>query len=336
MRKGHARLVKIIRNFRGCRIGVLGDFMLDELLRGEATRISPEAPVPVVLIANPDRAEGFFPGGAGNVAANISALGGRPVIFGVTGEDESGRRLTELLEQRGIATATLAKEAARITPRKVRIVAHQHQLLRLDFERPTRISERTTRSLVRHFTRWAGKLKALIVSDYQKGTVTTELYRQILALARQRRLPVFVDPKPEHPEICRDATVVTPNLREAELMAGLSMRDRHRLEVGGRRLLAELGCENLLITRGGEGMTLFESDGTVHELPSVPRPVYDVTGAGDTVIAVLALAYGAGATLRDAAALANAAGSRVVLQFGTSEISPQELLDALSRRLGNS
>lgn len=330
MKRDRARLAKIIRKFRGCRVGVLGDYMLDELLRGEATRISPEAPVPVVLVANPDRAEVFFPGGAGNVTANIAALGGRPIPFGVLGADESGRRLADLLERRGIATATLARESGRITPRKVRIAAHQQQLLRLDFERPARVSERAQGVLIRYFTRWAGKLRALVVSDYQKGTVTTELCRRVLSLARQRRLPVLVDPKPEHPEICRGATLVTPNLHEAELMAGLPMRDRHRLELGGRRLLAELGCENLLITRGGEGMTLFGSDGEVHELPSVPRPVYDVTGAGDTVIAVLALAYGAGATLREAAELANVAGGRVVLQFGTSEISSQDLLDALS------
>lgn len=336
MKRDRSRLAKIIRKFRGCRIGVLGDFMLDESLRGEATRISPEAPVPVVLITNPDRAEGFFPGGAGNVAANIASLGGRAVAFGALGADESGRMLAELLKGRGIATATLAKEGGRITPRKVRIAAHQQQLLRLDFERTTPITDRTTRSLIRNFTRWAGRLRALVISDYQKGTVTSTLCREILSLARQRRLPVFVDPKPEHPEICRGATVVTPNLREAEVMAGVSMRDRRQLEVGGRRLLAELGCENLLITRGGEGMTLFGSDGLVHEFSSVPRPVYDVTGAGDTVIAVLALAYGAGATLKEAAELANAAGGRVVLEFGTSEISPQELLDALREHPGNS
>jgi D-beta-D-heptose 7-phosphate kinase/D-beta-D-heptose 1-phosphate adenosyltransferase len=149
-------------------------------------------------------------------------------------------------------------------------------------------------------------------------------------------VPVFVDPKPEHPEICRDATVVTPNLREAELMAGVPMRDRHQLEVGGRRLLAELSCSYLLITRGAEGMTLFESAGAIHEIPSLPRPVYDVTGAGDTVVAVLALAYSAGATMREAAQLANLAGGRAVLKFGTAEISPEELLEAVASNFKDS
>jgi len=330
MTKDRARLAKIIRGFRSRTIGVLGDYMLDELVRGEATRISPEAPVPVVLIQNPQTAETCYPGGAGNVAANIAALGGRPIPFGAIGKDASGVRLLDLFRTRGIGRGALVKEGGRMTPRKVRIAAHQHQLLRLDFEKPAEISERTRRALVRHFVRWVGKLSALIVSDYQKGTVTTELCAQILTVARQRRVPVFVDPKPEHPEICREATLVTPNLREAELMAGAPLRTARERELGGRRLLAELGCENLLITRGADGMTLFSRNGEIHEIPSMPRPVYDVTGAGDTVIAVLALAYGAGATLKEAVLLANAAGSRVVLKFGTAEISPEELLDTLN------
>jgi D-beta-D-heptose 7-phosphate kinase/D-beta-D-heptose 1-phosphate adenosyltransferase len=329
MTKTQTRLPSIIRGFRGRTIGVLGDFMLDELLRGEATRISPEAPVPVVLMDAHRAAEGF-PGGAGNVAANIAALGGRPVPFGAIGRDASGRRLRALLQRRGIPEATLVQEDRRVTPHKVRVVAHQHQLLRLDFEKPQSISRRTAETLARNFARWVGRLHALIISDYRKGTVTTELCTQVKALARQRRVPVFVDPKPEHPEICRHATLVTPNLHEAELMAGVPLRDRREIEVGGRRLLSALDCSALLITRGAEGMTLIEAGGAIHEIASIPRPVYDVTGAGDTVIAVLALAYAAGATLREAAVLANLAGSRVVLKFGTAEISNQELLDVLA------
>ncbi|MBI1984230.1 MAG: bifunctional hydroxymethylpyrimidine kinase/phosphomethylpyrimidine kinase [Acidobacteria bacterium] len=326
------RLTGIIRNFRRQTIGVLGDYMLDELLRGEAARISPEAPVPVVRMGSPHEGEGFA-GGAGNVAANIAALGGRVIPFGAIGDDESGDRLRALLRDRRIPCATLVREPGRVTPRKVRIVAQQHQMLRLDFETPTLISARTEASLIRTFTRWVGRQNALVISDYQKGTVTTGLCHQVSALARQKRVPVFVDPKPEHPEICRNATVVTPNLRAAELMAGVSLRDRQALETGGQRLLAEFECSYLLITRGSEGMTLFESNGEVHEITSVPRPVYDVTGAGDTVIAVLALAFSSGATMREAAELANLAGGRVVLKFGTAEISPRELLDAVTANL---
>lgn len=260
MEKNPRRWAQIIRRFRGRRVGVLGDFMLDELLRGEATRISPEAPVPVVLMKDAGALDGF-PGGAGNVVANIRALGGRPVPFGAIGPDESGKRLRGLLKARGISSESLVAEGGRVTPRKVRIVAHQHQLLRLDFEQPAPITTRTAQVLARNLSRHVGGLSALIISDYQKGTVTTELASHAVSLSRQRRLPVFVDPKPEHPEICRHATLVTPNLREAELMLGRPLRTRQDLIAGGRRLLSELDCSNLLITRGSDGMVLFGADG---------------------------------------------------------------------------
>ena len=329
MKRKQKPLARILSQFSGQTVGVLGDFMLDELLRGEATRISPEAPVPVVLMdGHPEPWR--FPGGAGNVAINIRALGGRAVPFGAIGLDGSGDVLCKELKARGVSCSTLVRERGRITPRKLRIVAHQHQLLRLDFEKPAPISPKTSVSIGRSFARWAPKLGALIISDYRKGSVETELCSQVLSVARQRRIPVFVDPKPEHPEICHHATAVTPNLHEAELMAGHSMRDGASLEAGGRRLLAELDCNYLLITRGAAGMTLFEKGGAVHNVTSEARPVYDVTGAGDTVLAVLALAFSSGAPMVDAARLANTAAGRVVLRFGTSEVSPQELLMAIN------
>lgn len=329
MDKNQTRLARIVRHFRGRTIGVLGDFMFDELLRGEATRISPEAPVPVVLMGHPHEGEGF-PGGAGNVAANIAALGGRPIPFGAIGWDESGKRLLSLLKSRRIPCDALLREHGRVTPRKVRIVAHQHQLLRLDFEEAAEISPRVAATLARRISQWTPRLDALIISDYRKGTVTTELCDRVIRLGRKEGLHIFVDPKPEHPQICRHATMVTPNLHEAEKMLGHPLRTRRDLVEGGRRLLAKLGCANILITRGSEGMTLFNHLGKPHNIPGVPRPVYDVTGAGDTVIAVLALACSSGATMEDAAHLANLAGGRVVLKFGTAEITPRELTDAIA------
>ena len=329
METSKARLARIIRGFPRRTIGVLGDYMLDEFLRGDATRISPEAPVPVVKMGSRHEGE-LYAGGAGNVAVNIAALGGRAIPFGVIGNDETGDQLGALLRTRRIPTASLLRERGRVTPRKIRIVAHQHQMLRLDFESPARIAPRTEAALLRVFTRWMGRLDALVISDYQKGTATTELCHQISAIARQKRVPVFVDPKPEHPEICRNATVVTPNLREAELMAGIKMQSRQALGTGGQRLLADFDCSYLLVTRGSEGMTLFEPNSEPHEIHSLPRPVYDVTGAGDTVIAALALAFSSGATMKEAAELANLAGSRVVLKFGTAEITGRELLDAVA------
>jgi rfaE bifunctional protein kinase chain/domain len=327
MKKDSFRWQRLIRAFRGKTVGVYGDFMLDEVLRGQATRISPEAPVPVVQITSPDSVEGY-PGGAGNVAANISALGGHPIPWGVIGKDFSGKRLLKLLEERGIRCDTLIEEPDRLTPRKLRIAAHQHQLLRLDFERNTQISPHSAGRLVRSFRRWAGRLDALIVSNYQKGSVMQDVCLSFFRRARQESVPIFVDPKPGQAEFCRNVTAVTPNLHEAELMAGISMRSEADITLGGRRLIEQFGCDYLLITRSSEGMTLFSADGAMHSIASIPRPVYDVTGAGDTVIAVLALAYCSGATMVQAAELANLAASKVVLKFGTSPIAWEELIEA--------
>ena len=329
MTKQQARLARIVRAFRGRHIAVLGDYMLDEFLRGEVTRISPEAPVPVVLVQDPNRRRDYL-GGAGNVAANIAALGATPIPFGAVGNDRSGRRLRALLGSHHIPSGTLVSEPGRMTPHKLRIAAHAHQLLRLDFERPEAIARRTGEKLARSFARQAPRLEALIISDYRKGTVTPELCDQVKVLARQRRIPVFVDPKPEHAEICRHATVVTPNLHEAELMAHAPLRTPHDLEAGGQRLRAELECSCLLITRGSEGMMLFEANKAGQEIRSLPRPVYDVTGAGDTVLAALALAFISGASAREAAELANLAAALVVLKFGTAQVTQEELLGAVA------
>lgn len=324
MEQAEKRLSRIIRSFPRRTIGVLGDFMLDELLRGDATRISPEAPVPVVLMKHDRRDRS--PGGAGNVCANVATLGAHVVPFGAVGADAGGKSLKALLESQGVSCKTLVEESGRVTPRKVRIVAHQQQLLRVDFEKPEPISAQTASSLARHFRRWVGRLDALIISDYLKGCVTTELCGNLSAQARENAVPVLVDPKPEHPQACQDATLITPNLREAELLAGVPLRGRSQMQLGCAKLIRELRCSAVLITRGGEGMTLVENGRELHEIHSVPRPVYDVTGAGDTVIAVMALAYASTASLQESAELANLAAGRVVLKFGTAGITAEELL----------
>jgi rfaE bifunctional protein kinase chain/domain len=329
MKEARARWNRLIRSFRKKTIGVYGDFMLDEVLRGEATRISPEAPVPVVLMSSPDSVEGYS-GGAGNVAANIATLGGHPVPLGVIGKDASGKRLLHLLEKSGIRCDTLVQEPQRLTPRKLRIAAHQHQLLRLDFERFAPISARSSSILLQSFRRWSPRLDGLIVSDYQKGSVSQELCEALFREARSKGVPIFFDPKPAQAVSCRNVTAVTPNLHEAELMSGVAMRGPAALAKGGRLLLEQFACDYLLITRSSEGMTLLSADGAIHEIASIPRPVYDVTGAGDTVIAVLALAYCAGATMLEAAKLANLAAGKVVLKFGTSPITRDELLQAVA------
>ena len=323
-----SKLETTVDRFRGLVIGVYGDVMLDELLRGEATRISPEAPVPVVLMRDGKAAEGF-PGGSGNVAANVAALGGQAVVFGAIGDDAAGHKLKALFEDRGIDGRNLVAEPGRVTPRKLRIVAHQHQLLRVDFEQSNPISARSAKLLARRFARSVARLDALIVSDYLKGSVTEDLCREISAMAGEHHIPVLVDPKPENCRICRNATVATPNLHEAQRMAVAGFGQERAQEQDWPALCQELGCRALLITRGGEGMTLVERGGQELNIPSQPRPVYDVTGAGDTVIAVMALALAAKASLEEAATLANLAGGRVVLKFGTAVLTPDELLNAI-------
>lgn len=327
-REERSRKRRFVAGFSGKRIGVLGDFMLDEMLQGEATRISPEAPVPVVLV-NHSNAAADFPGGAGNVAANIAALDGRAVPWGIIGADAHGQRLCELLEAHGIGPLTLVRERGRITPRKLRIAAHHQQLLRLDFEHVAPMAAATRRALARSLRGRMGRLSALIVSDYQKGSVDPALCREVLPLARAKGVPVFVDPKPGHIEPCLGATAVTPNLQEAERFAGMAMRDRASLEKGGRLLIDRFQCKYLLVTRGSEGMSLLGRDGSHVTISSRPRPVYDVTGAGDTVIATLALAVSAGASMKEAAQIANVAAGIVVMKFGTAQISRSELAEAL-------
>ena len=330
MNSGSSHFEKIIRKFRGLAIGVFGDAMLDELLRGEATRISPEAPVAVVLVRESSGGEAF-PGGSGNVAANVAALGGHAVVFGALGHDAAGRQLKSLFRERGIDAHNLVEEPGRTTPRKLRIVAHQHQLLRVDFEHVCPVSERSAKLLAHRFSRAVNRLHALIVSDYLKGSVTEDLCAEISAMARRRGIPVLVDPKPEQPQICRNATVAAPNLQEAQRMAAVAFGHVRARETDWSGLCQDLGCGALLITRGAEGMTLVECAGRTLDIPSERKPVYDVTGAGDTVMAVMSLALAAGASLDDAARLANIAGGCVVLKFGTAVLTPDELLAAVVR-----
>src|SRR5579859_3949902 len=266
MKAGSPELEKIVRKFRGLAVGVFGDLMLDELLRGEATRISPEAPVPVVLMRDGKDGVGF-PGGSGNVAANVEALGGHAAVFGAIGDDPAGDKVKSLLKERGIDAANLVQEPGRVTPRKLRIVAHQHQLLRVDFEEARPITARSAKLLARRFARGVSGLDALIVSDYLKGSVTEDLCAEICTLARRRGIPVLVDPKPEQPQICRNATLATPNLHEADRMAAAAFGNARSRERDWPALCQELGCGALLITRGGEGMTLVEPGGEPFHIP---------------------------------------------------------------------
>jgi len=310
---------------RDRRVLVLGDVMLDEFVWGRVGRISPEAPVPVVEVTG----ETFHLGGAGNVAACVRALGGRAALAGAVGQDAAGDRVRQALAAVGIEPHLVVAGPSRPTTVKTRIIAHSQQVVRADREDTSEVPARTREALfgsVRRAIAWAD---VLVVSDYQKGVVTPSLLRRVLPLARRIRLPVLVDPKVRHFRHYRGVTLVTPNQLEAEQATGIRLTGPEKLDAIGRRILSMLRCRAALVTRGEHGMSLFERGREALHVPAAAREVFDVTGAGDSVIATLALALAAGGSLPEAAALANAAAAVVVGKVGTAQASPDEVLRAL-------
>lgn len=304
---------------------VLGDVMLDEFVWGRVGRISPEAPVPVVEVTD----ESFHLGGAGNVAASVRALGGRAALAGVVGGDAAGERVRRALAVAGVEDQLVLVSPDRPTTLKTRIIAHSQQVVRADREDARDVTGRTLEALVEGLRREIASADALVVSDYQKGVVTPALLSRVLPLARRRHRPVLVDPKVRHFRQYRGVTVVTPNQLEAEQATGLRLQGPEDLEAVGRRILSLLGCRAALVTRGDQGMSLFERGRPSLHVPAAAREVFDVTGAGDSVIATLALALAAGASLPEAAFLANAAAGVVVGKVGTAQASPDEVLAAV-------
>ena len=319
---------EILARFSDRRLFVLGDIMVDEYLWGSITRISPEAPVPVVEV----RAESVRLGGAANVAANIHSLGGKATLVGVVGNDPPAERLIDQLEATGIKSDGVLVDRTRPTTIKTRVVAGGQQIVRFDRESVLDLSKEARERLLELAVERLRDADALLISDYAKGVISEGVVRRVLALARRRKKIVVVDPKVHHITLYRGATVVTPNHHEAAAFARVPPGDeQHLLEVGST-LQQKLGVSAVLVTRGEQGMSLFE-DGRVTHIPTAAKEVYDVTGAGDTVIAALGLALASGATLREAAVIANHAAGVVVGKVGTATVSLQELLDALKARV---
>ncbi|MEO6222270.1 MAG: PfkB family carbohydrate kinase, partial [Vicinamibacterales bacterium] len=307
-------------------VAVIGDVMLDHFLVGRVDRISPEAPVPVVCFERDE----FRLGGAANVAANVRALGGKPVLVGCVGSDEAAGRLRAVLSERDIADHALVVDGARPTTRKMRVVTNRNQqVARVDYEQETDVTEATALALATAVRQAAGAAKAIVLSDYRKGVVTRAVIAAAVAAAAGT--PVVVDPKVPEAGRYLGVTLLTPNHHEAELMTGTRIRtpdDARR----AARLLHSATQANILITWGEHGMWLLDaSASTTVELaiPATAREVADVTGAGDTVVATLALALACGASLSDAATLANHAAGIVVGRFGSSTVTRDELLRAL-------
>jgi D-beta-D-heptose 7-phosphate kinase/D-beta-D-heptose 1-phosphate adenosyltransferase len=317
-------LLKYIDRFPNTRTLVVGDVMLDHYIWGNVSRISPEAPVPVVNVTK----ESLLIGGAGNVVNNIHSLGGRVSICGVIGPDEAGKRLLHLLHAKGIPTEGLMVENGRTTSIKTRIIAHSQQVVRFDRETKNGIERDTHRRImgfVKQQIAGDGGLDAIVLSDYCKGVITKELVRDIVKLAERNDIIVSVDPKVSHFGMYSGVTILTPNTKEASIGARIEIEDEKSLLKAGKLLLKQLKCRAVLITRGEHGMSLFERDGRITHIPTVAQEVFDVTGAGDTVISTLTLAMASGADMGDAARLSNFAAGIVVGVVGTATVTPKEL-----------
>lgn len=312
-------------NFPTALVLVVGDVMLDQFLVGRVTRISPEAPVPIVHFDH----EEHRIGGAANVAHNVVALGARTEIAGLVGTDAEAEWLRQALAGRAVGTIGLVPDADRPTTRKVRIVTDRHQqVARLDYERDHEMAGDVETALVAQARALAETCGAIVVSDYLKGAVTGRLVAELTEVARRRGVPLLVDPKIPHIGYYRGATLVTPNHHEAEIATHMRIRTDEDARDAARAFRGRAGCDGVLITRGEHGMWLLTPEGE-GALPATAREVADVTGAGDTVIATLALALAAGATAAEAATLANHAAGLVVGKFGPATVSVEELLAAL-------
>lgn len=320
-------LERYLRQFHRGRVLVIGDLMLDHYIWGAVSRISPEAPVPVVHVVR----ESFRLGGAANVYSNILSLGGKPELCGVIGQDESGQTILKELGLGRQRHSGILIDTTRPTTRKARIVAHSQQVVRYDVEQRHDLTAQATRRLVKFIESRLDNISCVVISDYAKGVITASLMSQVGRMVRSRKIPMIIDPKVEHFPYYADATVLTPNHLEAQEASGLSGHDEHAIHEIGHSLRQKLGCEAVLVTRGEHGMSLCESSGSSWHIPTMARQVYDVTGAGDTVVSTMALAMSVGASIQEAAILANHAAGVVVGQVGTASILKGQLKEAIQQ-----
>jgi rfaE bifunctional protein kinase chain/domain len=345
MTTDNRKLTRFAKDLGGRRIGVAGDFMLDRYVWGSATRLSPEAPVPVVDFAD----ETQVLGGAGNVARNLAALGVTVFPFGAVGDDEDGKAVRACLAADGMGSRGIVADPSRITTVKTRIVARQQQIVRVDRERREPLSKGLEDRLVRAIKAALPSLDALVVSDYAKGVVTESLADRVLTECHRLKVPALVKPKESRLFAYRGATLIVCNAKEARYFVPPSLEDDDSIERAGRALLAHFGCSIVVITRGAEGLNVFEdtSQKTFHvsatsseisyarvgqagvDRAARGRQVFDVTGAGDTVLSVLALGVAAKIPIREAAVLANAGAGVVVGKLGTSTVTLEELFGAV-------
>lgn len=325
-----AALSSAVSRFSSAKVLVIGDIIIDHFLWGAATRISPEAPVPVVNVERED----LMLGGSANVVRNIVSLGGNGSLCGIVGDDHMGRKIIELLQTLGAPTDGLVI-GRRPTTVKTRVVAQGQQVVRFDRETVGPPSKASLQALLLFLTNNVQRFDAIIVSDYAKGVVSDQLMTPLRAILEELRLnegriiPLIVDPKPKNMPCFVGATIITPNHHEACQMAAMQIHDERSLVAAARQIRDDLGCKAVLITRGENGMALLQENDQLVTIPTMAKEVFDVTGAGDTVAATLSLALASGCSMHDAALLANHAAGIVVGKVGTASVSALELTSAL-------
>jgi rfaE bifunctional protein kinase chain/domain len=319
-----SRISELLDGFEGKRVLVIGDLMLDEYVWGSVTRISPEAPVMVVEV---DGESDFRPGGAANVVHNVQALGAVAGLIGVVGDDFHGKHLKQQLSDAGVNVDGVVIDGARPTSRKTRIIAHSQQVVRVDREQTGEVSAPIVRNMLAKLEEQIPKCDAVLYSDYNKGVMTDELVGQGIAIARRHNKVVTSNPKPMNVLRFKGATVVTLNLSEAEAAARAQLRTEEQIQLSGRGLAEELATDAVVITRGAAGLCVCERGGKTTFIPATPIEVYDVAGAGDTVISCLTLALTAGADFVEAAILANWAAGAAVTKVGVSTVTRQEIAE---------
>jgi D-beta-D-heptose 7-phosphate kinase/D-beta-D-heptose 1-phosphate adenosyltransferase len=327
------KLESILKGFPKVKLLVVGDIMMDRSILGKVSRISPEAPVPVIIAEKED----FNLGGAANVAHNIRSLGGIVSLCGVVGDDENGQKLYKKMIEKGIQAQGIFFEPGRQTTVKTRIIAHHphyQQLVRVDRETTDRLHISTSRNLTKFLKDKIMDFDGIIISDYGKGLLTKKLIQTIIERGKKSKRLIMVDPKLKNFFYYKGATVITPNTNEACEASRITAKDQSSVEKIGRNLLKRLKCNALVITQGEKGMTIFEPHQEPYPVPTVAKKVYDVTGAGDTVIGTMALALGTGpgVSVKDAASLANYAAGIVVGEVGTATVSKDELLKVITGR----
>ncbi|MCD6583811.1 MAG: D-glycero-beta-D-manno-heptose-7-phosphate kinase [Candidatus Omnitrophica bacterium] len=322
MKVSKIRLRKIFRKWKTKRILVIGDLILDHYIFGQAERISPEAPVPVICVSQ----EKFLGGGAVNVAFNLMDLGARVTLCGIVGKDYFGNTLLSLLKKRGMDTSLIFTDKYRPTTLKARIIAQHQQVVRVDWESKESLHLELTGRVLKKIKKTVDMVEGVIIEDYGKGMINSYLVENLVKLCKRRKKVITVDPKEEHFSYYEDVTALTPNLKEAEIAANMRLKSKEEIDLLGRLILDELRPQALLITLGEEGMRLFLKEGGVYHIPTYALEVYDVTGAGDTVIAVFTLALLGGASFLEASIISNLAAGVVVGKLGASTASYSELI----------